>query len=44
MFEGAIEFQLIVENPAGCEMDRGEPLIIVEALGDGLNFLQDPKG
>src|ERR1700757_1350888 len=39
----AIEFQLIVEKPAGSEMDMGQSFVIAKTFGDGLGLLQSAK-
>ena len=44
LVEGTIKFHLIVEKPAGCEVNFSEVFIIEHALGDALDFLQDLKG
>jgi hypothetical protein len=44
VFEGAIEFQLIVHKPTRREMDVGQPFVIMETLGDCLGPSQDANG
>jgi len=41
---GAIKLHLVVEKPAGSEMDLSETPIILKVLGESLNFLENSKG
>jgi hypothetical protein len=43
VLEGAIELQLIVEQPAGCEMNLSQPLPVAKSPGDRLDLFEDAK-
>src|SRR5262249_54294744 len=42
VFEGAIEIHLVVEIPAGLEVDLGQAPEVLEAFREDLGLLEDP--